>query len=244
MRDYQQETEQRVRFIKDLLADSGAKGVVFGSSGGKDSALVGILCKMAASDTLGVIMPCESLQNYESDRDDAMLLAKAYDIETIEVDLSRTKQDMRAAITAGLNNELNSTADININPRLRMAALYAIAAARGYLVAGTGNKSETHLGYFTKWGDGACDFNPIADLTVKEVFEFLSFLKAPEEFWTKAPSAGLFPGQTDESDMGFAYDEVDDFLLNGIKGDNYAKIEQRHNATAHKRRPIAIYKQP
>jgi len=231
IRDYERETRERVAWIKSVLADAGVGGIVFGSSGGKDSVLVGVLCKMACDDTLGVIMPCEASRNFGQDKDDALLLLEHFCIEHMEVDLTAAKRELVAAI--GL--PLGKTADINIAPRLRMTALYAIGAQRGALVAGTSNRSERHMGYFTKWGDGASDFNPIADLTVTEVFEFLKHLAVPEVFYTKAPSAGLYEGQTDEADMGVTYGEIDRYLLLGEKGPNYEKIERANKLTAHKR---------
>ncbi|MCL2573632.1 MAG: NAD(+) synthase [Defluviitaleaceae bacterium] len=237
IRDYAKETTDRVAWIKQILADSRARGIVFGSSGGKDSVLVGILCKMACENTLGVILPCESKRNFEEDTKDALLFAEHFGIEHISADLTTAKQ----AIVAALPMELNAAASTNINPRLRMTALYAIAATYGALVAGTGNRSETHMGYFTKWGDGGCDFNPIADLTVAEIYEFLQYLGAPKIFWTKAPSAGLFEGQTDEQEMGISYAEIDSYLLNGEIGTNYEKIERAHKISEHKRVPIKRY---
>ena len=135
----------------------------------------------------------------------------------------------------GKVTELNAQALSNIAPRLRMITLYAIGAAEGRLVAGTGNRSERYMGYFTKWGDGACDFNPIADLTVTEVYEFLEFLGAPENIIKKAPSAGLFEGQTDEAEMGVTYAAIDSLLLTGKVGEEDKKIIDRyHSRSAHK----------
>lgn len=94
-----------------------------------------------------------------------------------------------------------------------MLTLYAVAASENRLVCGTGNRSESYVGYFTKWGDGAYDMNPIADLTVTEIYEFLRFLDAPSRIIEKAPSAGLFDGQTDESEMGMTYAELDKYIL-------------------------------
>ncbi|MCL2856012.1 MAG: NAD(+) synthase [Defluviitaleaceae bacterium] len=223
----------RVAGIRQALAEAGAGGIVFGSSGGKDSALVGILAKMATDDVLGVMMPCGSINNYNQDMEDAKLLASTYKIPHIVVDLTKTKQTLLDNL--GGNAKITQAADININPRLRMTTLYTIAASRNYLVAGTGNRSEIYMGYFTKWGDGAFDLNPIQDLTKTEIFAFLQYLGAPAVFYTKPPSAGLFEGQTDEMDMGITYDELDTFLLTGEKGANYHKIEKAHKATAHKR---------
>ena len=236
-RDYKKETADRVAWIKTVLEEAGAAGIVFGSSGGKDAVLTGILCKMACDNTLGIILPCESRRNFEEDTKDALLFAEHFNIEHISVDLTAAKQ----AMVAALPMELNMQAGTNINPRLRMTALYAAAAARGALVAGTGNRSETHMGYFTKWGDGSCDFNPIADLTVTEIYEFLQHLGAPQVFWTKEPSAGLFEGQTDETEMGVSYAEIDKYLLKGEIGSNFHKIERAHEVSEHKRMPIKRY---
>ena len=177
MRDYKQEYENRVAFIRQLLADSGAKGIVFGNSGGKDSALVGILCKAACENTVGVIMPCSSRRNYGLDAEDGRVLAEQYGIETRVLDLTPIKETMLKQLSTV--TEVTHMADVNIAPRLRMTALYAVAASEGLLVAGTGNRSEAYVGYYTKWGDGAHDFNPISDLTVQEVYAFLRYLDAP-----------------------------------------------------------------
>ncbi len=240
MRDYEKECKKRVKWIKDYVEKGRANGIVFGNSGGKDSALVGLLCKMAVDNVLGVIMPCETKQNYEADTNHANLLAEKGGIDTITVDLTEPKR--------GLMNELNKVSKPsdaalnNINPRLRMTTLYTIGQTLGYLVAGTGNKSEAYMGYFTKWGDGAYDFNPIADLSATEVFEFLRYLNAPKEIVEKAPSAGLFEGQTDEAEMGVSYAAIDKFIE---KGEGEVKdieiINKYHNASEHKRRMPATY---
>lgn len=246
--DINQSIKKRVDWIKDILDSTGAKGIIYGNSGGKDCTLVGALCKLATDNVLGVIMPCQSSQNYGSDREDAISAGECFGIEQIEVDLTKTKE----AIVCALGDELAKNtqseyslkmAGVNINPRLRMTTLYALGQARGYLVAGTGNKNELTLGYFTKWGDGACDFNPIADLTVSEVFEHLRALNAPSSIIEKAPSAGLYPGQTDEQELGIKYSDVDKYL-NGEKLDDEirAKIERAERVSAHKRRmPLMMH---
>ena len=240
MRDYGVELEKRVDFIKEKLSQSGCKGIVFGNSGGKDCALVGILCKKACEDTVGVIMPCESSVNFGSDMDDGNALADKFGIETRIVDITAVKKaEMEALSTA---TTLNSIAITNIAPRLRMTTLYAIGASEGRLVAGTGNRSERYMGYFTKWGDGAFDFDPIADLTVGEVYEFLEYLGAPESIIKKAPSAGLFEGQTDEQDMGVTYKAIDEYILTGkATPEDRAIIDRYHARSEHKRAPLAVY---
>jgi len=233
MRDYAVELERRVAFIQDVLKTSGAKGIVFGNSGGKDSALVGILCKKACDNTVGIMMPCESKRNFGIDMDDGGEVAKQFGIENRTVDITETKQTLVKALSQV--TELNQQALTNINPRLRMATVYAVAAAEGRLVAGTGNRSEAYMGYFTKWGDGAHDFNPIADLTVGEIYEHLRALKAPSTIIEKAPSAGLYQGQTDESELGIKYADVDKYLRGEqIPEEVKEKIEKAKTRALHK----------
>ena len=240
MRDFEFETKSRVRFIRSVLADAGADGIVYGNSGGKDSALVGILCKMACENTIGLILPCGSKRNYDADKTDAETVAEQYHLATHVVALTDVKTILAHVI--GEKVRLTDAALANMAPRLRMTTLYAVAASENRLVAGTGNRSEGYMGYFTKWGDGAFDFNPIADLTVTEIYDFLRYLGAPDNIISKAPSAGLYDGQTDESEMGITYQSIDDFLLTGEtnEGDRTV-IEAYHAASAHKRRmPVAF----
>jgi len=243
MRDYQAEFDRRVEYIRAKLREAHAGGIVFGNSGGKDSALVGILCKAACDNTLGVIMPCASRVNYGQDKDDGNALAEKFHIETRTVDLTAVRETELKALEGVA--ALNDMALTNIAPRLRMTTLYTIAAAENRLVAGTGNRSEIYMGYFTKWGDGASDFNPIADLTASEVFEFLRFLNAPASIVEKAPSAGLYEGQTDEQEMGVTYRAIDGFLMGeAIDEKDKAVIDRYHSRSEHKRRPISTFENP
>ena len=240
MRNYEQELKNRVAFLQKALRESGARGFVYGNSGGKDSALVGILCKKACDNTLGIILPCQSSRNFGEDRDHGRLVAQQFGIEQREVDLSGVKAALLEALSPV--QEVTPAAAANIAPRLRMTTLYAAAQSRGALVAGTGNRSEGYVGYFTKWGDGAYDVNPIGDLTVAEVYDFLRYLGAPEAIIRKAPSAGLFEGQTDEKELGFSYAQLDRLLLEGeTDREAQEKIERMHRASEHKRRPAMVY---
>jgi NAD+ synthase len=240
MRNYKQETEKRIEFIRGAVKSAGADGIVYGNSGGKDSALVGILCKKACDNTLGIIMPCGSKRNYEIDKIDAETIAAQYGIATRAVDLTPVKNELIRVM--GESTHLTDTALANMSPRLRMATLYAAAASENRLVAGTGNLSEGYMGYFTKWGDGAFDFNPIADLTVTEIYEFLKFLGAPDFIIGKAPSAGLFDGQTDENEMGVAYGSIDNFLLTGtVNEHDKAVIDRYHRSSEHKRKMPLVF---
>ena len=243
MRDYQEEFDKRVAYIREKLSEAHANGIVFGNSGGKDSALVGILCKAACDNTVGVIMPCSSKRNYGEDAEDGRALAEQFGIETRVVDLTLVREAELKALDGVA--ALNDMALTNIAPRLRMTTLYAIGAAENRLVAGTGNRSETYMGYFTKWGDGASDFNPIADLCATEVFAFLRFLNAPSSIVEKAPSAGLFEGQTDEAEMGVTYAAIDRYLLCGEVNDHdKAIIDRYHSRSEHKRRLISTFENP
>ena len=235
MRNYAEETEKRIAFIRQAVADAHADGIIFGNSGGKDSALVGILCKMACENTEGVILPCSFKRNFTIDKDDGMAVADQFGIKTRVVDLTAQKE--LAMENLSQVAQLTPAAIANIAPRLRMMTLYAIGASENRLVAGTGNASEFYMGYFTKWGDGAYDLNPIADLTATEIFAFLRYLKAPEAIITKAPSAGLFEGQTDEEDMGVTYAAIDHYIATGQATDHdKAIIDRYHARSAHKRR--------
>ena len=236
IRDYEDETNKRVEFIRAKLNESSARGIVFGNSGGKDSALVGILCKIACADTVGLIIPCGTKCNYNEDISDATAVAEQYGIESRIVDLCEVSENIKHTLSSAA--AITDSALVNIAPRLRMMALYAVAASEWRLVAGTSNRSERYMGYFTKWGDGAYDFNPIADLTVTEIYEFLRHLGAPRGITEKAPSGGLYDGQTDEEEMGITYRSIDNYLLGGdCSPEDLEIINGFHLASEHKRNP-------
>ena len=179
MRDYAKEFENRVAFIRDLLKSSGAKGVIYGNSGGKDSALVGILCKAACDNTVGIMMPCASKRNFGEDMTDGLAVAEQFNIETRTVDLTAEKGARHADSLR--RHDASTRWRRRTSPRACACSRSTpLALPRAVSVAGTGNRSEAYMGYFTKWGDGAYDFNPIADLTVTEIYEFLTWLHAPE----------------------------------------------------------------
>ena len=238
MRDYAKEFADRVSYIRELVEKSGVSGIVYGNSGGKDCSLVGILCKFACENTVGIMMPCASKRNFEQDMKDAKEVSEHFGIQSRVIDLTDVRQcemDRLSAITT-----LTPAAVNNIAPRLRMTTLYAVAASENRLVAGTGNRSEAYMGYFTKWGDGACDFNPISDLTATEVIEFLT---APACVINKAPSAGLFDGQTDEDEMGVTYNAIDTYILTGEASERDKKVIDRfHRVSEHKRSGISVFK--
>lgn len=231
-RNWEQEIESRASWIRDYVQSSGAKGVVLGLSGGKDSTTVAGLCQRAKIETLGVVLPCGGVS---SDRDHGVLAAETFSIPYVEVNLKDAFDAMLGTLKAQSHTELTDIAIANIKPRLRMIALYTIAQSRNALVIGTDNRSEALMGYFTKWGDGAYDFNPLGDLTVTEVFALGRALNAPAEILDKAPSAGLWEGQTDESEMGVTYAAIDQYLLDGTGSKKDIEIiQQAEKRSRHK----------
>lgn len=236
-----QEADKRVEWVREVLSQSNAKGIILGLSGGKDSAVVVAMAKKATDNVLGVILPCG---NIEKDEEDAWRLAEALDVEAIKVDIREPFELLSQTINGTLfENALEGLSISNIKPRLRMTTLYAIGQKKGYLVAGTGNKSEATMGYFTKWGDGAHDFNPIADLTVQEVRTLGKALGVPKDVLYKTPSAGLWVGQADEDEMGVTYAEIDEYLLTGETNSRAKElIDLKSESTAHKRAMPLTYK--
>lgn len=195
-----------VRWLKRQVRCAKARGIVLGLSGGVDSAVVASLAKEAlgARRILALILPCHSqLQDIR----DARLVAKKLGTKTETIDLSKTYDNFIKILPGA-----NALARANLKPRLRMLVLYYFANRLNYLVCGTGNKSEIMVGYFTKHGDGATDILPIGNLLKKEVRDLAKALGVPERIIAKPPTAGLWPGQTDEAEMGITYPQLDDIL--------------------------------
>jgi NAD+ synthase len=227
-------------WLKEQVEGSGGSGCVFGLSGGIDSAVVAALCKRAFPvHSLGLIMPIESA---EGDAEDARLTAAHFGVAVSTVDLTATYRALLVELHECCAEV--PTADrltcANIKPRLRMTALYAFANHLGYRVIGTGNASELAIGYFTKHGDGGVDLLPLGSLTKTGVRELARHLGVPRRIIDKPPSAGLWDGQTDESEMGLTYDELDAYL-GGERTPGAGQIERLSSASRHKRElpPIA-----
>jgi NAD+ synthase len=235
-------SEQISAWIAEQVREAGAKGIVLGLSGGVDSSLTAALAKKALGDkVLGLLMPCHS---DPTDLEHARLLATKFDIETEHVDLGPVFDSLMASLPKG-----SDLAVANLKPRLRMAALYYFANSRNYLVAGTGNKSEITVGYFTKYGDGGADLLPLSDLLKCQVRELARELGVPKEIIAKPPSAGLWAGQTDEEEMGITYDELDRTIAAIEKGDTRGydeatlkRVKAMMAASEHKRKPIPMCK--
>lgn len=221
-----------VAWLQITLKESKTKGFVLGISGGLDSSVCAVLIKKATDNCLGLILPIESPVE---DIDDASEAASLINLKTQYVDLTPVYNHLIKFLP-----DNNLIAKGNVKARLRMVILYYYANLHNYLVCGTGNKTEIALGYFTKYGDGACDILPLGDLYKYEVKELARALRIPEKIIEKVPSAGLWQGQTDEGEIGCSYDEMDRVLQEiekgQIKGDVAKKLKSMMEQSEHKRK--------
>jgi NAD+ synthase len=241
--------ERIAAWMRQQLSASGARGFVVGLSGGLDSAVVARLAQLAApGSVVAALLPCHS---DSQDERDAMIVAKRFSMTTTRVDLSPAYDALVGVAQPaqqGLPGDVRDTPPVdplrgrvplaNITPRLRMAALYFLANSINYLVAGTGNRSEISVGYFTKFGDAGCDLLPLGNLLKSQVVELARDLDLPSTVIDRAPSAGLWIGQRDEEEMGFSYAELERYLEEGPQSVPPAlamRIERLVRASDHKR---------
>lgn len=239
-------------FIAHQLAASGRKGVVLGLSGGVDSALVAKLCTDALGPQRVLALGLPEGKG-GVDLRDARSYAKALGIRFRVVDIA----PLVAALDAGLASKRSDrVARGNLRARVRMIVCYYVANTETRLVMGTGNKSELLTGYFTRWGDGGVDFLPIGDLYKTQVRAMARHLGVPDRIVDKTPTAGLWPGQTDEGELGISYDELDRVLLgielqmeteaiaekSGVRLAEVRRIEALVASSAFKRKPPLIPK--
>jgi len=236
----EQLVEKLVAWTRDKVLTGGCKGVVVGMSGGLDSSVLAVLCQRAfPQNMLGVIMPCYSPPE---DTAHAQAVASKFSIPTVEVVLDNIYTALLQALPDyKVDPAVSQLAQANLKVRSRMLVLYYIAKQLRYMVAGSSNKSEFSVGYFTKYGDGGVDIMPLGNLVKGQVRELASFLGIPQPIIDKPPSAGLWEGQTDEDELGFSYDELDRYLLTGeVAAKVREKIEAMIAANAHKRSPPPI----
>lgn len=237
------EAENAINWIKEYVEKIGAKGVVVGNSGGKDSATVIAMSTRALGKekVITIAMPCNSIA---SDLEDAKLVSKTFDVPFLEIDLTTSYMELENQINKSLEKRdttLNDESKINIKPRLRMTCLYGVAQSLGYLVIGTGNLCESVVGYTTKWGDSGYDFNPIGNFTVDEVLAIGKYLGVPDKILKKSPNDGL-GGKTDEEKMGITYKQIAEYIETGKTDKSAMKIIERlNNSSKHKRKAIPIY---
>ena len=236
------ETKNIINFIRKYYEDNNLGGCVLGISGGKDSAVVAaIMCEaIGKENVLGVTLPCHSK---ESDKSDAKLVSDAFGFELVDLDLTDAFEAIKGKVNllGNFTEEETLNSDINLKPRLRMATLYYLAALysnlkqKTYLVAGTSNKCELYVGYFTKGGDSVHDISVLADFTVEEVIKIGAYLKVPEKVLYKKPNDGL-SNQTDEDKLGVKYSEIADYMedKNLLDPVTSNKISTLHQSNLHK----------
>ncbi|QHN07559.1 NAD+ synthase [Methanothermobacter sp. THM-2] len=243
--------ERIEEFIKASVADSRTDGVVLGLSGGLDSSTVAYLAAGALGPdrVLGIIMP--SATTPAEDLKHAELVAEENGIEYETVDI----EPILESFSGICGHRASRLALANLKPRARMMVLYYHANSMNRLVAGTGNRTELLVGYFTKYGDGGVDILPIGGLYKKQVRMLAEELGVPSEIISKAPSAGLWPGQTDEEELGISYDVLDEILFLlvdkkmgvpevaselGVPAEEVKRIQGMVRAAGHKLRPPEI----
>src|SRR6266852_9371222 len=205
------QAERLAAWMRERVTEAGARGLLVGLSGGVDSAVVARLSQLASPGAVvGVLMPCHS--DPEDERD-AALVANHFSLPSVRIDLAATYDQLASAARSALetlpvtirkdhpHDDPRSRMPLaNMKPRLRMTALYFVANSLNYLVAGTGNRSELSIGYFTKHGDGGVDILPLANLVKREVRALAKELGVPQAIVDRTPTAGLWLGQTDEAE--------------------------------------------
>jgi len=238
--DYKQLADKLVSWIREKVAAAGGRGVVVGLSGGLDSSVAVVLCRRAFPKAmLAVIMPCHSL---EEDLEHAQLLASRFSIPTKTVTLDSTYDTLLKTLPDdNIIAEASRLAKANLKARLRMLTLYYFANKLNYMVIGSGNRDELTLGYFTKYGDGGVDIQPLGSLLKGQVKELAKFLGIPQPIIDKPPSAGLWEGQTDEGELGLNYDQIDRYLASGEASAALKKrVESMIASSQHKRQPPSV----
>ncbi|MGY5880460.1 MAG: NAD+ synthase [Candidatus Thorarchaeota archaeon] len=235
-----------VNFIRDYVAKAGVSGVVLGLSGGIDSSLVAALaCEAIGPEkVLGIMMPVDAEKDAKN-IEDAKLIAE-------QLGMKHEIFELKKAVAAYDSLNLDKVALGNLAARLRMVTWYARANQENRLVLGTSNKTETMIGYFTKYGDGGTDILPIAELYKANVWDLARHVGVPESLIEKAPSAGLWEGQTDEKEIGVTYPELDSILFLhlekgmseneivswGIEKSKVEKVLKMMNRSKHKRETL------
>lgn len=229
--DFSKKIESIVSWIDEYIKRSNAKGIVFGVSGGIDSALLcAIANKYFPSKSLALTM---HIENNQEDIDDAELVLNTFNkVERVNVDLEKAYNSMTSILSPNLKIETLG----NLKSRLRMVALYSYAQEKEYLVAGTSNAAEYVTGYFTKYGDSGSDILPLVNFPKSYIIECAKLLGVPEKIINKKPSAGLRPNQYDEDELGLEYKVIDDFLLgNFLDNKDLVQIIKLQINSDHKR---------
>lgn len=234
--NYSEIKEKITKWLKQQLEKSGCTGYVIGISGGIDSSVASVLCRRVTDATLGLILPCGF--SSQEDIDDAKALAENFDIEYRIYDLTPVYDIFLTSLGLQANTPITIPL-ANIKARLRMVALYYESNRLNRLVAGTGNRTELALGFFTKYGDGGVDLLPLGSLLKREIRGLADSLGIPEKIISKTPSPGLWPGQTDEGELGASYDQLDALISGetppGLTKKEIKKFQTRIADNKHKR---------
>ncbi|MGL5360889.1 MAG: ammonia-dependent NAD(+) synthetase [Shewanella sp.] len=252
------EVERRVAFIKSTLQQARSKALVLGISGGVDSSTAGRLCQLAVDSLnreqpeggyqfIAVRLPYQ-IQKDEHEAQQACQFIQPSKLVTINVHQGVDgihQATLTASVEAGLSSPNAGRVDFikgNVKARMRMIAQYELAGLVGGLVVGTDHSAENITGFYTKWGDGACDLAPLFGLNKRQVRQLAAYLGAPESLVYKAPTADLEDNQPlleDEVALGLTYEQIDDFLEGkAVEPAVEAKLINIYQATQHKRRPI------
>ena len=230
-------------WIKERFDKAHRKIAIIGISGGVDSAVTAGLCAEALGpdNVIGIILPCDSP---EEDKELALKVIDTFKINSYEMDLEPTL----VSFVSDYGSIFKKTIG-NVKARLRMTALYAFSEENSGLVVGTTNLTEATIGYMTKYGDGGVDLEPLQEYYKQEVYSLAVELGVPWEIINRAPTAGLWEGQTDEGEIGFSYEEIDKYLIrkkHGWAGTFDPKLSEKidtlEKANLHKSQPIPFYK--
>ncbi|MNS27061.1 NH(3)-dependent NAD(+) synthetase [compost metagenome] len=249
--DVDQEIRRRVDFLKEYVKKSGTTGLLIAISGGIDSAVAAGLCKQATDElteelgkeyiTLGVYQPYGT----QEDIAHSYAVAEAFGLtKTVETNIEEAVNEIALEVEHGLKNigisrHISYQGKGNVKARTRMVVQYAIAFELNLLVVGTDHASEALTGFYTKWGDGAVDITPLSSLNKRQIRQVAAKLGVPQSILDKAPTAGLWEGQTDEKELGVSYDDNSDYLEGKeINEEARERLEKFYRRTEHKRSPI------
>ncbi|NHN32314.1 ammonia-dependent NAD(+) synthetase [Paenibacillus agricola] len=245
------EIRNRVDFLKAYVREARMDGLLIAISGGIDSAVAAGLCKQATDEltaekgreykTVGVFQP----YGEQADIADSYAVAEAFGlVYKIETNIEETVNEIALEAEYGLKSigvhrHISRSGKGNVKARTRMVLQYALAFELNLLVVGTDHASEAVTGFFTKHGDGAVDLTPLSTLNKRQVRQLAAALGVPQSVLAKAPTAGLWEGQTDEAELGITYDANSDYL-EGKEIDPAAqeKLEKQYKGTEHKRGSI------
>lgn len=249
--DPEAEIRRRIDFLKEYVKQSGTTGLLIAISGGLDSAVVAGLCKRATDElsaesgreymTLGVFQPYSE----QADISDSYATAKAFQLKhRVETNVGEAVDEITLEVEhslkqLGFPRHISRGSKGNVMARTRMVMQYALAQELNLLVVGTDHASETITGFYTKWGDGAVDIHPLSSLNKRQVHLLGTYLGVPQSVLDKVPTAGLWEGQSDETELGIKYEDINDYLEGkDIAADAREKLEQQYIRSEHKRSPI------